>query len=217
MGKTVVKAMGNGVSSAWGAEVPSRDEQHDTKRRAILRTASVLFSEKGFRETSLNDIAGALNVTKPTLYYYVKNKDDILFQCLNTALEDLEAKILVIDQDDAMGLDKLCRFVEVFVTLFDDDLGRCVARPGLDPLSEEYRERIRPVYRRVDSKLRTIIILGIEDGSIAPCDPKIAAFTLFGAMNWIIQWFDPAMGYTAAEIAHQMNELFVKGMRGTNT
>jgi hypothetical protein len=107
--------------------------------------------------------------------------------------------------------------VEVFVTLFDDDLGRCVARPGLDPLSEEYRERIRPVYRRVDSKLRTIIILGIEDGSIAPCDPKIAAFTLFGAMNWIIQWFDPAMGYTAAEIAHQMNELFVKGMRGTNT
>ena len=209
----MAKAAKKRVSAAWGEDIPSRDEQHAIKRRAILRTASSLFSEKGFRETSVNDIASALNVTKPTLYYYVKNKDDILFQCLHTALEELEGKVLVIDETNAPGLEKLRRFVEAFVTLFDDDLGRCVARPGLDPLSEVYRNRIQPFYHRVDAMLRTIIAGGIEDGSIAPCDPKIAAFTLFGAMNWIIQWFDPALGYTAAEIAVQMNELFVNGMR----
>ncbi|MCZ6828234.1 MAG: TetR/AcrR family transcriptional regulator [Gammaproteobacteria bacterium] len=210
----MAKAADNRGSGAWGEDVPSRDEQHDIKRRAILRTAAVLFSEKGFRETSLNDIASALNVTKPTLYYYVKNKDDILFQCLHTALEELEVRILVIDQSNAPGLEKLRRFVEAFVTLFDGDLGRCVARPGLDPLGDDYRDRIQPFYHRVDARLRTIITAGIEDGSIAACDPKIAAFTLFGAMNWIIQWFDPALGYSAGEIAAQMNKLFINGMRG---
>lgn len=184
------------------------------KRRAILRTAASLFSEKGFRETSLNDIASTLSVTKPTLYYYVKNKDDILFQCLHTALEDLEVRIQLIDEADATGLAKLERFVETFITLFDDELGRCVARPGLDPLSDSYRRNIQPFYRRVDSRLRDIISEGIGDASIKACDPKIAAFTLFGAMNWIIKWFDPDQGYSAADIAAQMNELFINGMRG---
>ncbi|MBK8132024.1 MAG: helix-turn-helix transcriptional regulator [Gammaproteobacteria bacterium] len=44
------------------------------KRSAILRTAGRLFNQKGFRETSLNDLADELQVTKPTLYYYVENK-----------------------------------------------------------------------------------------------------------------------------------------------
>jgi AcrR family transcriptional regulator len=208
------KTTGQPGTGAWGEQVPSRDQQHDMKRRAILGTAAALFSEQGFRETSLNDIAAALNVTKPTLYYYVKNKDDILFQCLYTALEELELKIQVIDGATAKGIEKLSLFIEAFVTLFDDDLGRCVASPGLDPLGEEYRGKIQPFYRRVDHKLRQIISTGVEDGSIAECDPKIAAFTLFGAMNWIIKWFDPAKGYSAADIAAQMNTLFISGMRG---
>lgn len=202
------------AGAAWGEQVPSRDEQHDMKRRAILRASAALFSEQGFRETSLNDIASALNVTKPTLYYYVKNKDDILFQCLHTALEDLELRISLLDQAGTSGLEKLEQFVEAFITLFDDELGRCVARPGLDPLSDAYREKIQPFYGRVDARLRDIISHGIEDGSIRPCDAKIAAFTLFGAMNWIIKWFDPAQGYSAADIAAQMNELFINGLRG---
>ncbi|MGD9021410.1 MAG: helix-turn-helix domain-containing protein, partial [Lysobacterales bacterium] len=87
MASTAEKPAGRTRGGAWGEQVPTRGEQHAMKRRAILRTAAILFSEKGFRETSLNDIADALNVTKPSLYYYVKNKDDILFQCLFSALE----------------------------------------------------------------------------------------------------------------------------------
>jgi AcrR family transcriptional regulator len=214
MASTAEKPAGRTRGGAWGEQVPTRGEQHAMKRRAILRTAAILFSEKGFRETSLNDIADALNVTKPSLYYYVKNKDDILFQCLFSALEELEQKVDLIHRDEATGIEKLARFVEAFVTLFDHELGRCVARPGLDPLGEEYRHKIQPFYHRVDRGLREIIAAGIEDGTIAACDPKIAAFTLFGAMNWISRWFDPAQGLSAGEIAAQMNTLFINGLRG---
>ncbi|MGD9021611.1 MAG: hypothetical protein PVF46_07415, partial [Lysobacterales bacterium] len=79
---------------------------------------------------------------------------------------------------------------------------------------EEYRDKIQPFYHRVDRGLREIIAAGIEDGTIAACDPKIAAFTLFGAMNWISRWFDPAQGLSAGEIAAQMNTLFINGLRG---
>ena len=73
----------------WGKSIQSKDEQYELKRAAILRTAGRLFNQKGFRETSLNDLADELQVTKPTLYYYVENKEDILFQCLHTAIIEL--------------------------------------------------------------------------------------------------------------------------------
>ncbi len=54
-----------------------------------------MFNERGFHATSLDDIAARLQVSKPTLYYYVKNKDEILLECvkkgLHLILEGIEA------------------------------------------------------------------------------------------------------------------------------
>ena len=75
-----------GEVSPW---VPSskRAQQREAKRNAVLSTAAQLFNEKGFHATSLDDIAARLHVTKPTLYYYVKNKDEILIACVRRGLE----------------------------------------------------------------------------------------------------------------------------------
>lgn len=80
--------------SPW-AQAPSRAEQRQAKRDAVLQVAAQMFNERGFHATSLDDIAARLNVTKPTLYYYVKNKDAILLACvkkgLDMTLEGIEA------------------------------------------------------------------------------------------------------------------------------
>ena len=68
------------AASPW-ASVPDRQQQREAKRHAVLQAAAQLFNE-GFHATSLDDIAARLNVSKPTLYYYVKNKDEILLQCV---------------------------------------------------------------------------------------------------------------------------------------
>ena len=63
----------------------TREEKRKEKLDIILRNASKAFMEKGYYKTSLDDIAQMQNVTKPTLYYYIKNKEDILVKCEEVA------------------------------------------------------------------------------------------------------------------------------------
>ena len=59
----------------------SRRGDPATKREAILATAAQLFLEKSYGRTSLNDVAERLSITKPALYHYFRNKEQILLEC----------------------------------------------------------------------------------------------------------------------------------------
>ena len=67
--------------AAWNDTVQTRDQQFNLKRTALLKEAARAFSSQGYHATSLDDVAKTLGVTKPALYYYVKNKQEILFEC----------------------------------------------------------------------------------------------------------------------------------------
>src|SRR5882724_4939790 len=77
---------GDRPPSPWRA---SRERQHDreVKREAVIRAAAHAFNHKGYHNTSLDDIAAALEVTKPTVYYYVTNKEQLLFECFVAGIE----------------------------------------------------------------------------------------------------------------------------------
>ena len=116
----------------WGEGVQSRDEQRQLKRMAILRAAAQAFNQAGFHQTSLTDLAALLNVTKPTLYYYVKNKDDILQGILDVAGEQLRIAITTEldtfpqERPQANGLDKLRHFFKQYAAMMTDDFGACL-------------------------------------------------------------------------------------------
>jgi len=200
------------VNTRWGKIIQSKDEQHDLKRTAILRTAGKLFNQKGFRETSLNDLAHELQVTKPTLYYYVENKEDILFQCLLTAITYLLDEAAAIQNSSSKGIDKLTQFIYLFTSILDDEFGRCLAHPGPEPLSEKYLRQIDPLYDRLDASMRQIIDGGISDGSMRSCNPKITAFTIFGSIYWMTKWYQVGREMTTKEVAGEMVALFTHGL-----
>lgn len=203
-------------NTRWGAAIQSKDEQHDLKRTAILRTAGKLFNQKGFRETSLNDLAQELQVTKPTLYYYVENKEDILFQCLLAAITYLLDEAAAIQHSSMKGIDKLTQFIHLFTSILDDEFGRCLAHPGPEPLSEKYLRRIDPLYDRLDASMRQIIEGGIADGSMRECNPKITAFTIFGSIYWMTKWYQVGREMTTREVAEEMAALFTNGLASNN-
>ena len=198
----------------WGKTIQSKDVQHELKRTAILKTAARLFNQNGFRETSLNDLAQELQVTKPTLYYYIENKEDILFQCLLTAITQMLEQTATIQSADLTGLEKLSRFIHLFTSMFDDEFGRCLSRPGPDPLSDNYLQQIDPLYQQLDAAMRDIVNSGIEDKSIRACNPKITAFTIFGAINWMTKWYQVDGEMTTREVADEMAEMFTRGLAG---
>src|SRR5712675_1808866 len=81
-------ANGADSASAWRAG-RKRLRDHSVKRDAVIRVAARAFNERGFHNTSLDDIAAALEVTKPTIYYYVSNKEQLLFECFLAGVEQI--------------------------------------------------------------------------------------------------------------------------------
>lgn len=175
---------------AWGEAVPSRDEQFEQKRQAVLRTAARTYSKRGFYETTLADIADELNISKPTLYYYFKSKDDILFECHRLGIEAVTDGDTPMPTEEQMdGRNRLIEFLRRYVRMVVDDFGTCLVMTGTNALEPENRGTVIKGRRRIDTMLREILDAGVRDGSLVCSDPKLAAMFIFGAMNWIPRWF----------------------------
>lgn len=200
-------------TARWGKEIQSSAEQGDLKRFAILRKAAELFNERGFYETSLNELAKHLNVTKPSLYYYFKNKDDILLQILNQAAIEFTPAMTLAEQSGLCGLEKLKIFITQYTVAMTGVFGKCMVLSGLGPLEPSSRDELTPTFRLLDTFVRNLLEEGIQDGSIVPCDTKITGFSIFGAMHWLARWYRPGGELNAQEIADRMFTLFELGLK----
>jgi len=109
-----------------------RGPQRDAKRDAVVRAAAKLFTTRGFKGTSLDDIAASLGVTKPTLYHYVANKEEILFACVQRGLDALRAGIDETRQSGVDGRERLRAVLRHFAAIVTSDFGLCVIRVGED-------------------------------------------------------------------------------------
>lgn len=181
------------------------------KRDAVLRAAVQMFNARGFHQTSLDDVAASLGISKPTIYHYLGNKDQVLLECVKIGLGQLIAAAEEARARPGTGADRLCAFLVRYTEINMDDFGRCVIRTGDEALVPESRARFRELKREIDAHMRGLIAEGIADGSIAPCDPKLAAFTIAGALNWPARWHDPAGNQSPDDLARQMVEVLSRG------
>ncbi|MDM0003674.1 TetR/AcrR family transcriptional regulator [Variovorax sp. J22G73] len=189
-----------------------RARQREVKRQAVLQTAAQLFNERGFHATSLDDIAERLNVSKPTLYYYVENKDQILLECVKTALDLMHAGIAEVRANGGSAIDQLEASMRIYAGVVTQDFGRCVIRIGEDPLPKPLKAELLRLKAGIDAQFRQLVEAGIAEGSLAPCDPKMAAFMLAGALSWIGRWYRPGGSLTPTQIADQGIDLLLGGL-----
>lgn len=197
--------------SPWAPTTERRKVRTD-KREAVLRMAAQVFNEKGYQASTLDEVAERLNVTKPTLYYYVKSKDEILYECVRIGLTMLQDAITEVGASGGSAMDKLVAAMHKYTEIVTMDFGMCLIRVGEDPLPPESRRKLRRMKAAIDKEFRELIRLGIEEGSIAPCDPKIAAFTLAGALSWIGRWYRPDGTLSPDDIARQCIALLTNGL-----
>jgi AcrR family transcriptional regulator len=193
-------------------EFTARRRDRDTKRITVLRTAVRLFLEKSYSRTSLDDVAARLHITKPALYHYFRNKEEILLECYRMGTDLIEAGLEEIDSQTGNGLGKVRAFIRSYAVLMTVDFGRCVAHLDDGELSTKTRAEIRGRKRRIDHRLRSFVEEGIEDCSIAPCDPKLVAFAISGALNWIGNWYAPEGQLKPQTIARDFAAILTGGL-----
>jgi AcrR family transcriptional regulator len=197
--------------SHWRAFV-SRRRDPATKREAILQTAAQLFLEKSYGRTSLNDVAERLKITKPALYHYFRNKEEIVLECYRLGTAMIGDSLDEIAGQCGTGLEKVEAFIYSYANLLTVNFGRCVMRLDEGDLSAEARTEVREYKKGIDRRLRSFIQEGIEDGSIEPCDSRVAAFSIAGAVNSICLWYKPDGALSPEQIAIQLARSLTQGL-----
>ena len=190
----------------------NRQEVSEAKRLAIIRAAGSAFKERGFHNTSLNDVAEALGVTKPTIYYYAENKQDLLFQCHQYAL-DLGEASLEYAREGKTGLERVQRALFRYIEFITHDFYAYSLLSDLKDLNEAQRLTLRQRRRYFDTTYREMIKDGIKDGSIRDCDPKLVTFWFMGATNAIPLWFSDAGQLSGVEVAQAYVSLLTEAIR----
>jgi len=186
-------------------------EERETKRQAVLRAAVRMFNEHGFHATSLEAVAASLGISKPTIYHYLGNKDQVLLECVSFGLDQLLEAAESARRQPGTGIARLRSFLRRYAEINMGDFGRCVIRTGEEALSPESRRRFRGLKKQIDLAMRGLIEEGIADGSIAAFDPKLLAFTLAGALNWTARWYDANGPLSVEDVAQKMVDMLTDG------
>jgi AcrR family transcriptional regulator len=198
-------------ASPWPVR-SSRQRTRDVKREAVIRAAARAFSERGYHNTSIDEIAAALNVTKPTIYYYVANKEQLLLECILTGLERVLAPFRRPRPAGMSAREQLNGTIRHYAQAIASEYGGCMVRAedlGLAPAS---LARIKKLKSEIDHAIRQLLEEGVRDGSIDTQDPKMSAFALAGALNWIAHWYRENQSMTAAQIAEAFVGIFNLGL-----
>jgi AcrR family transcriptional regulator len=215
----MAKAENNFVShEPWKAFHVREQRILDVKREAALQTAAQLYLEMGYRKTSMSLLAARLKITKPALYYYFRNKEELLVECYRAGIESIEGALKGAIDFQGNGLQKVESYIRSYATaIVTFDFGRCVATLDDSELSDQARRQVRNLKRRIDAAIRGYIEEGIADGSIASCNSKMASFAIAGAINWIGTWYRPNGGLGDEEVVSEFTRLLTAGLRRGDT
>ncbi len=186
--------------------------EHEDKRLAVLRAAAELFVTQGFHRTKLTDVAERLNITKPAIYYYFASKDEILIGCTRAALDATERYFAEEDDTKQSGRVRLERFMTWFGESMAEPFGRCLVRVAEHDVEDETQAQLMAGKRIIYRRLRSLVEAGIKDGSVAPCDAKVAAFTIAGALGWLSHWYRPGGKWSARDAASHVTEFLLHGL-----
>ena len=206
---------GPAAPSPWRAR-RERLRDHAVKREAVIRAAARAFNHKGYHNTSLDDIAAALEVTKPTVYYYVSNKEQLLFECFLAGVEQIRAAFREVKNLDLTARERLNAVLRHYAQAVASEFGWCMVRTEDLDLSPTMSGHIKALKSEIDHGIRRLIRDGLQDRSIHPCDPKMTAFALAGALNWIAHWFRENQSMTSTEIADAFVTIFENGLLPRN-
>ena len=184
------------------------------KKREILDAASRVFRRRGLQSTGMRDIAAELGMAVGNLYYYFKDKEELLAYVQENTLEGLLALAVKVRKSRFPADVRLRLLIEGHVVLLNEEIPGSLAHLEVEALREPWRRKIQDQRDEYERTFREILEEGMAAGVFRQTDPKVSALAILGAVNWTVKWFRPDGGKTAREIGRDCAELLVRGVMG---
>jgi len=179
-----------------------------------VQRAARLFDKHGYHNTSMDDIAAAVNLRKPSLYHYFGSKEEILFWIHQEFIDLIIGR--QVQRDDS-GLSPEQLLVEVMADILElMETHRGHVRVFFEhhrELPARYQKTIREKRDFYQQSVEDILVEGIVNGSFRKVDPRLATLALFGMCNWAYQWYQNRGDKSSREIAEFFADLYLKGIR----
>jgi AcrR family transcriptional regulator len=183
------------------------------RRPEIISVAARLFDERGYHATTMDDIAAAMGIRKPTLYNHVQSKTQIVLWIHDELVDELTTRL------EARIAAEIPRPALLYMVL-EDILEILETRPGhLRVYFEHHRELhgeegalAREKRDRYTEMVRSVIECGCEAGEFDAPDPTLSTFAFFGMCNWAYQWYQPGGALGHRDIARYLWKTFMNGV-----
>ncbi|MEA2661046.1 MAG: hypothetical protein QOH08_618 [Chloroflexota bacterium] len=184
------------------------------RRQAILDAGALLMQQRGFAGTTVEDVTDQLDLTKAAFYYYVENKEELLFQISTQTLALAETSISAIERSGSPPDRKLEQMVDSFVRLVAD-------RPAFfsvyfqekGHLGADHLKAVTRVERKIAGALERVLRDGVAAGALRATDPAVAAFGILGMCFWVYKWFRPDGRATVDDVSAAFQALALGGLR----
>lgn len=182
-------------------------------RRQVLQTAADLFRERGYRATTLDDLAARLGMSKASLYTYVRSKEELLAAISRETIGEFRREMDRVLRSDLGPDEKLRRIVRrhvefvigrrSFLTVFFSEEANLPPRLARALAAQK---------DRYDKALERLVAEGVRAGVFRDLEPRLVVFGLLGMLNWLYKWYRPTGSWGAEEIAGTFVDLLERGL-----
>jgi AcrR family transcriptional regulator len=200
------------AAASSGKRARGRPSNHAAKREEIIAGATGLFNERGIAGVSLTDVANLADIARASIYHYVKDRNELVFQCYSRAC-DLAADDLAAASKAKTGFARTIDYVRRSLT---PDRAPVAVLTEVNSLDPEIANLIRRANTANTNHLISFISQGVKDGSMRPCDADVVAQAVNGMLAWLQLLAEWSEGYSDAKgrarVADSLVELLTHGL-----
>lgn len=189
--------------------------QAETKKERLLKEAFKLFHEKGFKGTTIKDIAEQMGFEVANVYNYIDSKQTLLEDSLFRISQAFHEGIDFILASSYTPLEKLKEIIRLHVRMsMDYPYEMALHTDEWRHLKEEKRERFVEERKAYEKKVRSMIEDGMKANEIRSMDAEIATHAVLSAVRWLYAWStDHAVHFNPIELEKQLTEFIIQGLK----
>lgn len=191
-----------------------REIRYEEKKDAIIMSASRAFGKKGFDSTTIEEIANESKMTKGSLYYYFKTKEELLYEAHLLSLKAVIKRITEINETPDPSEFKFRRAVTEHLKILANDFEGAFLLQQEYALPEHYKKEVIALRDLYEAQFIRILQEGIRAKRFSVKDAKVASFCMLGAINWFLRWYSSKERLSVEEIADAFVDFFFHGLLG---